>query len=109
MIETCWLVGFTLSQMPLANHGSLVIAVSLELLGDVGERLVDLGDEGVDAIDVVVRSRQDRGARGGTDRVGHVAVIEEHAFFGDAIQVGRVIDPRAIAADGLGRVVVAGA
>jgi hypothetical protein len=58
---------------------------------------------------VVVRSREDRGARGGTDGVGHVAVIEEHTFFGDAIQVGRVIDPRAIAADGLGRVVVAGA
>ena len=72
--------------MPLADDGGLVTG-SLQdlregLLGSVeSQSIVEY------AVDVAVLAGLDDGTAGGTDRIGDVAFIKSHAFFGDAVDV----------------------
>lgn len=106
VVEARGLMILALAEVPLADHGGLVVCVGPQLLGDVGDALVDLGVERHDAVDVVVRAAEHGGARRRADAVGDVAVVEAHALVGDAVEVGRAVDAGAVARDGLGRVVV---
>lgn len=55
---------------------------------------------------MVVGAREDGGAAGRADGVGHVAVIEFHALVVESVDVGGVVDVGLVGADGFGGVVV---
>jgi hypothetical protein len=105
MVESGWFMVFPFAEVPFAHHCCLVTACA-EMLGDVRNVLVDLGVEGYDAVDVVVGSREDCCPRWRTDAVGHVAVIEFHAFGSQAIEVGGVVDSCAVAGYRFGGMVI---
>ena len=92
-------------QMPLADHGRLVAGV-VQQLGEGLLRAVEGARVVREAVLVAVFARQDAGARGARDGVGHVAVLEEHAFAGQPVQIGGLDQPVVVAAQGLAGVVV---
>ena len=73
------------AEMPFADHAGGVVSIGAEVLGDVGEAVVDCGIESEDVVGVVVGAGEDGGAGGGADGVGHVAVIEAHTSLGNSI------------------------
>ena len=95
-------------EMPFADDGRLV-AVALQLLGEVvllGQKSVV---ERVDAVQLAVLPRQDAAAAGGADRVGHAAAVHADSLAADAVDVGRGHDLRedaSVGADRLRRMVV---
>lgn len=93
-------------QVPLTDDRGL-IARRLEQLGHVLLAIVDLVVERLNSVDVVVRAGKDGGAAGGANGVRAKAVIQTHAALGDAIQMRRHIDPAAVAAHSMRRVIVA--
>lgn len=118
-IEAGRFVRLALAEVPLADHGGLV-SVRAEMLGDVWQILCDLGVERRNVVHIcrsrwvslsgakdrrsrtsrtVVSSGQDGCATRRADRVGHVAVVEAHAFFGEPVEVRRRVDGGAVAAD----------
>ncbi len=56
--------------------------------------------------EVPVLAGEDGGAAGRADRVGDEGVAEQHALGGQPVDVRRLVDARAVGADGVGRVVV---
>lgn len=104
-IETAWFVRFTFTQVPFANHGSL-ISSSAEMLRDIRHMLVDFAIQGHDAVHMIVSACEDSCARWGTDRVGYIAVVEFHTLVRYAIQVGGTVDTSTVTADGLGCMVI---
>lgn len=91
--------------MPLPNHGRL-ISSGLQMLRNIGHVLVDLAIQRHHAIDMVMRAGQNGSTRRCAYRVGHIAVIEQHSFLGDAIEVRRVVDSVAVRGYGFGGVVI---
>ena len=65
-----------------------------------------MGGQGGDAVYVVVRTRQDGRPAGRADGICAKAVVEPHALRCDTIDVGGLVYPAAIGADGMGRVIV---
>ena len=55
---------------------------------------------------MVVCACQDSGATGGAYRIGHIAMIEQHAAISQTVQIGCMIDTSAVGADGLGSMVI---
>ena len=94
-----------LAQVPLADDGGLV-AGRAQVLGDVGQAVVDAVVQRHDAVDVVVGAGQDGRAAGRADRVADVAVVQAHALGRDAVDVRRAVDAVAVAADRARGVVV---
>ena len=97
--------GGVAAQVPLADHAR-VIARRLEVLRHRGLRAVE-AVEGRHAVEVAVLAGEDRRPAGAADRVDAEAVVEPHARLGQAIEVGRLVHPAAIGADGVRGVVVA--
>ena len=60
----------------------------------------------LEAILVAVFARQDTGPAWATDRGGAKVRLEQSAFLGDAVDVGRMIDLGTIGRDGLGGVII---
>ncbi len=58
------------------------------------------------AVEVAVLPGQNYGAGRRTNRVGDAGIVEDHSFFGDAVDVGRLDQFIAVRADGLVGVVV---
>lgn len=96
VVEPGRFMGFALAEMPLADHGGLVPS-RLEMLSHVGQMLIDFGVKSHDAVDVVMCTAKNRCSGWSADAVGHVTVVEEHAFVGYAIEIWRMIDASSIA------------
>ena len=93
------------AEMPFADHSSLIPALP-QRLGEGGQAPIQPGPERRHVVDVAVGPGQDRRAAWSADRVGAEAVVEAHPLLGDAVEVGRLVDPAAVAAHGVGCVVV---
>ena len=91
-------------QMPLAHHPRVVS----RLLQQFRERLLRAVEpvEPTAPVLVAVLARGDCRAAGRTDRVRAEAVVQPHALGRQAIDVRRLVDPAAVAADGRRGVVV---
>ena len=85
--------GITTPQLvaAVANHGG-VVAVGLKkfgegLLGSIKSRTVV-----VKAVDMAVFAGEDDRPARPTDAVGTKGVAKQHPFFGDPVDIGRLID-----------------
>ena len=96
--------GRVAAQVPLADHARMV-ARRLQVLGDGRLRAVE-AVEHRHAVLVAVLAGQDAGPAGRADRVDAEAGVETHALLGEAVEVRRLVDPAAIGADGVCRMVV---
>lgn len=105
VVESGRAMGWAFAEMPLAEDGGLVAAV-LEEFGESLQPVVHGGGKGSAAIHVVVSAGQDCGAAGRADGIGAEAVVEPDAALSDAVEVWRFVDAAAIAAHGMGRMVV---
>ena len=82
-----------------------MVARRLQVLGEGRLRAVE-AVEHRHAVLVAVLAREDAGPAGRADRVDAEAGIQAHALLGDAVEVRRLVDPAAIGADGVRRMVV---
>ena len=92
-------------QVPLADHGRLVACLPQHFRHG-GLRTVERLSVRVLPVHVAVLSRQHRCPARRADRIRDQAVVEEHAFIGEAVDVGRVVHAGAVGADRGRRVVV---
>ena len=92
-------------EVPFTNYRSLVTRLPHQLwhglLGAVKSVLV-----GALAIEVRILAGENYGPRGSANGVGHQTAPKQHAFLGDAIQVGGIVEAEAIGAQCLRGVVV---
>ena len=105
LVKTAGTVLGAVAEMPLAEDGG-GIAVGSEQLRVGGEAGVQRGFQSGDAVDVVVGAAEDGCSAGRADGVGAIAMVESHAFVGDAIQVGSLVDAAAVGAYGMSSVVI---
>lgn len=82
---------FTLAHVPFPHHGCLVSTYT-EMFHHIWVVFVDLAVECHGSVDVVVGASQDGSARRSADAVCHIAVVEEHAFFGETVEIGCFVD-----------------
>ena len=62
------------------------------------------------SVEMTVVTGKERGPAGGTDRVGHIGAVEDHAVSAQAVDLGREVEraePASIGADRLEGVIVA--
>ena len=105
VVKACGLVRRAFAQMPLAKDRSLVAAAA-QVLGHIGQAIIDSVSQCHDAVHMVVGAGQDCCSTGRADGVADVAVVHPHAFIGQAVDVGGVVNAVSVAADGLGCMVV---
>ena len=105
VVKACGLMRRAFAQVPFAENGGLVAAAA-QVLGYVGQPVVDAVGQRHDAVHMVVGAGQNRRATGGADGVADIAVVHPHALLGQAVDVGGLVDAMPVTADGLGRMVV---
>ena len=94
------------AEVPLADHRCLV-AGFLQELGESLLRAVELLAVVDDAVDVAVLAGKDDGPAGRAYRIGAEAILKEHTFCGQAVEIGGLVYLASVAAHCMGRVVVA--
>lgn len=92
-------------EVPFADEGGLVTGL-LEAFGEGDLGAVEGLLVGALAVGVAVESGEEGGARGGADGVSAEEVAHEHAFCGEAVDVGCGVSGGAVGGDGLSGVVV---
>ena len=105
VVKAGGLVRRTFAQMPFTKNGGLVAATA-QVLGHVGQAVVDAVGQRHDAVHMVVGAGQNRRAAGGANGVADIAVVHPHALLGQTVDVGGLVDAMPVTADGLGRMVV---
>src|ERR1017187_2414973 len=91
-------------KVPLAEHAR-VIPRRLEVFRHRGLRAVE-AVEGRHSIEMAVLAGEDRRPAWAADRIDAEAVVEPQTRLGQAVEVGRLVDPAAIRADRVRRVVI---
>jgi len=92
-------------EMPLADHNRLVSGL-LEELGKCLLRAVKPQRVVPHSVEMTVFTGQDDSPAGRADAVGAEAVLESNSLGGDAVDVGRRVDPASVTAHGMRGVVV---
>ena len=91
--------------MPFAHHCGL-ISRGLQKFGKCDLSPVQICTQCGYAVDVIVRAGQDYRSARRTDRVGAKAVVKAHTTFGDAVQIGRFVNPAVITTHGMRCVII---
>jgi hypothetical protein len=91
--------------MPFADHGRLIPAL-LHQFGEGYLGAIELQTVVEDAVQMGVLSSLDHGARGRANGVCTKGVCENHALVGQTVDMGRLVDARAVGAYGLEGMVI---